>query len=185
MRLLWNGDFSPTHFALNFQDTVTSPLLSCDKAWSSRKTTTFKIISGKMLLRRIKSIKGLSIKSSGNCCVSKRAVAVICNSTVTLTCAIKMTLCVTRLGESHLLHARYFERVASWSQRRALSYKGHRRERTAGFLSCPPLFTFYISSSDMSFYDFFFFSLLFRCCFYHPARFFLLPSGVMNHMACH
>lgn len=47
---------------------------------------------------------------SGNCCVSKHAVAVLCSSTVTLTCAIKMALRVTRMGEGHLLRARYFER---------------------------------------------------------------------------
>lgn len=53
-------------------------------------------------------------------------------------------------------------RVASWSQRQALSYKGHRREGTAGFRSFLPLFTFYISSSDI---------------FFPPLQVLLLPCG--------
>lgn len=53
------------------------------------------------------------------------------------------------------------------SQRRALGYKGHRWERTAGFLSFLPLFTFYISSSNMSFYFF----------FPPPLQVLLLPCG--------
>lgn len=98
--------------------------------------------------------------SSGNCCVSQHAVAVICNSTVTLTCELKWVFVLH--GWPRVIcsaHATLNGRLqvvsnaalaASWSQRRALGYKGHRRERTAGFLSFLPLFTFYISSSDMS-----------------------------------
>lgn len=64
----------------------------------------------------------------------------------------------------------------SRTQRRALGYKGHRRERTAGFLSFLPLFTFRISSPDMSFYLFIYF-------FPPPLQVLLLPCGEVPSFA--
>lgn len=69
------------------------------------------------------------------------------------------------------------------SQHRSLNYKGHHRGIAAGSLSfLTPLFTFYIFMPSMSSSSF---NLLFRCQFCHAARFFLLPAGIMNHMAWH
>lgn len=121
MKLLWKGDFSLTHFALNFHDAIRwannghfAAVIFPTRPGHLEKQLHLRSSGGRCSWAVLNPLVGMS---SGNCRVSEHAVAVISNSTVALTCAIKMTLCVTRMGESHLLRARYFERQLAGCER--------------------------------------------------------------------